>query len=318
MEGTPRNRARGEFIGYAMNILIQTELTLKQPQPLGQDPAAIYIASLHAETGRRTQAQALRVIAHVLGVDYDRLNWGALRYRHTAAVYARIVQVYSPTTANRILSALRQTLKQAWLLGQMTAEDYRLAVELEPVTGKAVLARRELSTGEILALMTTCQKNKDDIEGTRDAAIIGIMYAAGLRRNEVVGLSVGCYDPETGKLFFTSKWNKQRTVYITNGAAQALNDWLPIRGNEPGALFVEVTTGQKVLTQREEMIVKRFRKNAGVKLPDKKAGQKIYKGSAMTTQEIYNMLTKRAAAASLRNFSPQDMRRTFILKTKQP
>ncbi len=69
--------------------------------------------------------------------------------------------------------------------------------------------------------MTTCQKNKDDIEGTRDAAIIGIMYAAGLRRNEVVSLSVGCYDPETGKLFFTSKCNKQRTVYITNGAAQA-------------------------------------------------------------------------------------------------
>ncbi len=101
-----------------MNILTQTELTLKQPQPLDQDPAAVYIASLHAETGRRTQAQALRVIAHVLGVDYDRLNWGALRYRHTAAVHARIVQVYSPATANRIFSALRQTLNKRGYLAR--------------------------------------------------------------------------------------------------------------------------------------------------------------------------------------------------------
>jgi integrase/recombinase XerD len=301
-----------------MNTPKQSELTLSEPQPLDQNPAAVYIASLHAESGRRTQAQALRVIARILGTDYDYLNWGALRLRHTAAIRSRIVQVYSPATARKILSALRQTLKQARLLGQMTVEDYRLAIELKPVTSKNLPAGRELSTGEMLTLMTTCQKNKNDIEGTRDAAIIGIMYAAGLRRNEMVSLTVDSYDPETGKLIFTDKCNKQRTAYITNGAAKALNDWLPIRGNEPGPLFVEVSKGEKLLTQREEMIIKRFGEISGEKAPNKKAGQKIYRGSTMTTQAIYNMLAKRAREAGLRNFSPHDMRRTFILKTKQP
>lgn len=295
-----------------MNELTQSELILAEPLPLNQNAAAVYIASLPADSGRRTQAQALRVIAQAIGADFDRLNWGALGYQHTAAIRAKIAQSYSPASANKILSALRQTLKQAWLLGQMTAEEYSRAIELEPVTGETIPAGRELSTGEILALMTTCQKDCNTNAGTRDAAIIGILYAAGLRRDEAVKLSVENYDPETGKLTLTGKRSKQRTAYITNGAKDALADWLAIRGSEPGPLFVEVNKGGKVLIQREEMVVKPFRKIRGVEVPNKKAGQTIYRGGAMTSQAIYNMLAKRAREAGIKNFSPHDLRRTFI------
>jgi integrase/recombinase XerD len=295
-----------------VNEINQNELTLAEPQPLDQNAAAVYIASLPAETGRRTQAQALRVVAQALGVDFERLNWSALRHQHTAAIRARIAQSYSPASANKILSALRQTLKQAWLLGQMTAEEYSRAIELEPVTGETLPAGRELSTGEILALMTTCQKDKNTNAGTRDAAIIGLMYAAGLRRDEVVKLDVANYDPETGKLILTGKRNKQRTAYITNGAADALKDWLTIRRTQPGPLFVEVDKAGKILIERELMIVKPFRKIRGVEVPNKKAGQMIYRGGAMTSQAIYNMLAKRAIEAGIKNFSPHDIRRTFI------
>ena len=83
--------------------------------------------------------------------------------------------------------------------------------------------------------MTTCQKDKNQNAGTRDAAIIGLMYATGLRRGEVVKLDVENYDTEMGKLILTGKRSKkERTVYITNGAADALNDWLTIRGTQPG------------------------------------------------------------------------------------
>ena len=57
----------------------------------------------------------------ILNSDVDHLL-GAIRYQHTEAIRVRIAQSYKPATANKILSALRQTLKQAWLLGQMTAE----------------------------------------------------------------------------------------------------------------------------------------------------------------------------------------------------
>lgn len=295
-----------------MNAITESELILSRPQPLDQNAAAVYIASLPAETGRRTQAQALRVIAGIFGADLDHLNWGALRHQHTAAIRARIADAYRPATANKMLSALRQTLKQAWLLGQMTAEEYGRAIELEPVSGESLPTGRELSTGEILALMTTCQKDKNGKAGTRDAAIIGMMYAAGLRRDEVVKLSIDSYDPETRKLTLTGKPNKQRTAYITNGAADALSDWLVARGTQPGPLFVEVNKGGKILIEREEMIVKPFRKIGGVNVPNKKAGMTIYRGGAMTAQAIYNMLNKRAQEAGVMNFSPHDIRRTFI------
>lgn len=295
-----------------MDAIAQTELTLSQPQPIGQNAAAVYLASLPAETGRRTQAQALRVIARALGADLEHLNWGALRYQHTAAIRARLAQAYAPATVNKMLSALRQTLKQAWLLGQMTAEEYSRAIVLEPVTGETHLAGRELSTAEILALMTTCQTDSNTNAGTRDAAITGLMYAAGLRRDEVVKLNVENYDPVTGKLVVTGKRNKQRTAYITNGAADALNDWLTLRGPKPGPLFVEVNKGGKILIEQESMVVKPFRKIRGVDVPNKKAGQTIYRGGAITSQAIYNMLAKRAREAGIKNFSPHDVRRTFI------
>jgi site-specific recombinase XerD len=171
---------------------------------------------------------------------------------------------------------------------------------------------RELSNGEILALMTTCQQDPNTNAGTRDAAIIGLMYAAGLRRDEVAKLSVENYDSETGKLVLTGKRNKQRTAYVTKGAADALHDWLTIRGTQPGPLFVEVNKGGKVLIERQSMTVKPFRKIRGVESPNKKAGMTIYRGGAMTSQAIYNMLAKRAREAGIKNFSPGDVRRTFI------
>lgn len=300
------------------NASAQSELILSQPQPLDQNAAAVYIASLPADSGRRTQAQALRVIAGLLDADLDRLNWGALRYQHTAAIRTRIAQIYKPATVNKMLSALRQTLKQAWLLGQMTAEEYSRAIKLEPVTGKTIPTGRELSQGEILALMNACTNDIDPETkettpaGTRDAAIIAILYTTGLRRDEVVKLDVNSYDPETGKLIVTGKRNKPRMAYITNGAADALKDWLAIRGIRPGPLFAEVNKGGRVLIERESMIVKPFRKIRGVEMPNKKAGQTIYRGGAMTSQAIYNMLAKRAREAGIKSFSPHDLRRTFI------
>ncbi|HUE98879.1 MAG TPA: tyrosine-type recombinase/integrase [Anaerolineales bacterium] len=265
-----------------MNPNTQNEWTLAEPQPLDQNAATVYLASLPAETGKRTQAQALRVIAQVLGTDLDRLNWGALRYQHTAAIRAKMAQVYKPATANKMLSALRQTLKQAWLLGQMTAEEYRRAANLKPIKGETLPAGRELSQGEILALMNTCQDDPSNA-GTRDAAIIGLMYAAGLRRDEVVRLDVPDLDPETGMLVIHGKRNKERTPFITNGALEALNDWLAIRGESGSSLFVTINKGGKL---------------------DSSHG--------MTSQAIYNMFVKRAQEAGIKNFSPHDIRRTFI------
>lgn len=133
-------------------------LVLIDRPPLDQCPAAVYLAQLK-QSSRRPQRQALDLVASLLTdgkTDCLALNWAAVRYQHTAAVRGRLLDGYAPATANRILSALRGVLEQTWLLGQMSAEDYHRAARLSPVIGEALPPGRELSAGEILALLQDC------------------------------------------------------------------------------------------------------------------------------------------------------------------
>jgi len=269
-----------------MNDIISRKeygLAARDDLPLDQQPAAVYLAGLNSDTGRRSQKQALDLIAGLLTGNSDCLscNWSAVRFQHATAIRSRLAENYAPATANKALSALRGALKAAWLLGQMTAEDYHKAASVKNVTGTTIPAGRELSSGEIAALMEACQ-NDHGPAGARDAALIALLYAGGLRRAEVVALRLDSYDQETGKLVITGKRNKQRTAYLTNGAAHAMADWLALRGEDPGPLFWPINKGGKMVNR------------------------------AMTTQAVYNVLRKRAREAGVSDFSPHDLRRTFV------
>src|SRR5262249_53056490 len=93
-------------------------LVLARQTPLSQHPAAVYLARLGWAGWGRTMRAALNVIAVLLGVPESRddpgrdvtylhCDWAALRYAHTAALRARLVERYEPATANVKLAALR-------------------------------------------------------------------------------------------------------------------------------------------------------------------------------------------------------------------
>jgi len=256
--------------------------------PIDQNPAAVYLYGLPSDRSRRVMTQALRTIASLLtgqdarNADILAIRWGSLRYPHTAAVRARLGDIYSPATANRTLSALRGVLKEAWRLGQMSAEDYQRAIDVQNIKGETVPAGRELSDGEILALVNICKADSSPA-GVRDAAIIGLLYTCGLRRAELVALDVSDFEPESGRLLIRAgKGRKQRTVYAQGGALRALNDWLKVAQLDSAPLFVPVLKGDRIVPRR------------------------------MNAQSIYDMLKKRATEAGVKDFSPHDMRRTFV------
>ena len=60
--------------------------------------------------------------------------------------------------------------------------DYMRAVDVRPVRGSRLPAGRALDTGEIVALFAAC--NDDTNAGTRDAAMLSLLYGGGLRRAE--------------------------------------------------------------------------------------------------------------------------------------
>ena len=194
--------------------------------------------------------QALDTIAGVLTgglADAQTLDWSALRYQHAQAVRTQLTERYAPATVNKSLSALRGVLREAWRLGQMAAEDYHRATDLEGVRGQTLPRGRALGTGELKSLLSACSADPSPA-GARDAALLALLYGGGLRRSEAVTLDVDDYDGETGQLTIRSaKGRKDRTAYATNGAADALDDWLSIRGTEPGSLFRPVNRGGRVI-----------------------------------------------------------------------
>ncbi|MDX1994035.1 MAG: site-specific integrase [bacterium] len=258
------------------------------PLPLDQNPAAVYLASLISDKSQRVMAQALRTIAALLTnsdpktVDIFALNWGLLRYAHTAAVRSRLAQKYSVATANRMLSALRGVLKEAWRLGQMSAEEYQRAVDVQNIKGSTVPSGRELSQAEIRRLVEICQTDESPA-GVRDIAIVGLLYTCGLRRAELVALNVADFDPDEGKLIVRAgKGRKQRTVFVSGGALSALLAWLALLPGSSPALFIPVLKSGRFAERR------------------------------MNAQSIYDLLKKRATQAGVKEFSPHDFRRTFV------
>ena len=142
--------------------------------------------------------EALNAIARLLtngNCDASTLDWSQLRYQHTAAVRSVLMEKYSPATANKMLCALRRTLKEARRLGLMAAEDYDSAVDIESVRGTRLLRGRALLGEEIAALMSACTNDLTAV-GVRDAAMLAILMV-GLRRSEVVNLDLKDFNPRT-------------------------------------------------------------------------------------------------------------------------
>jgi site-specific recombinase XerD len=181
-----------------------------------------------------------------------------------------------------MLAALRGVLKECWRLGYMTAEDYHRAADVPTIKAQTLPRGRALASGEISALMGACGRDSSPA-GIRDAALIAVLYGAGLRRSESVGLDLPDYNVETGELVICgAKGRKDRLGYATNGSADALKDWLVVRGGDPGPLFCSINKGGRIRIRR------------------------------LTDQAVLHILKKRAVQAGVASFSPHDLRRSFI------
>lgn len=160
----------------------------------------------------------------------------------------------APNTINQKLAAIR------WFARKMAdramdelgdremAEQALRVVAVKDVKGERPERGRHIQQGELSALMGACISDTSPA-GIRDAAIIAIAWATGLRREEIAGITLAdLTNKATDSLDISviGKGGKARTVYINDGALSALLDWLEVRGNEPGMLFVDVNKGGKV------------------------------------------------------------------------
>ena len=142
-------------------------------------------------------AAKLTLIARdILGIpDPQQVPWHLMRYQHVTAIRTRLQEMsYSPATVNAALYALRGVARAAFNLELMDADAYQRIRDVRPVKAHRLPAGRALNPGELAALMDVCSRDSGPA-GVRDAAIIGLLYAGGLRRPEAAVLEFKDYDP---------------------------------------------------------------------------------------------------------------------------
>lgn len=295
-----------------------------RPQRTAANPAGVYLARL-SEGSRRTMRQALSVIATYCvygvgeaaedGADEDTpaiepeaFPWERIRAEHAKAIRAYLAARYRYSTANKTLSALRGVLREAWELGLMTTDDYHRAAAVRAVKGERPpqATGRALRQAELRQLIEACLTPTVQRKGEpptvtpkdhRDAALVAAGYGCGLRRHEMAGLQVGDLDLVQRRFTIRGKGNKERVVPIPPGAVRALQDYLTVRGNEPGPLFARAKKGGEFV-----------RKNS----PGEPGGDAGSTLAGITDQAVYHVLRRRSEEAAVAPFSPHDLRRTYI------
>ena len=255
----------------------------------------VYLASL-VPTGQRSIRGALSRVAAVFNHSIDTMPWSSLRAQHLAVLSQSLYLkndnlrpateqsnkvLASTATINHALAAVRGVLKTAWLHDLITTSDYHKAIAIRGARGSSLPAGRDVANIEMQTLMRSCDTTSP--AGIRDRALLAVLWAGGLRRDEVAGATLAKYDAVRGDLKIIGKGNKERVVCIGSSVRPLVNAWLVIRGNAAGALFCPINRGGRVAV-----------------------------GQHMTAQAVYKMLHTRAAAAGVATFSPHDLRRTFV------
>lgn len=278
------------------------------------------VAALLAEDPRLQSAESRRTYAHALAA-FAAVRAGApvtkLALERWAA--AMLADELSPNTINKRLAAVRWYARRvADLVADepgLTADERRerqaqalRAAEVGDVKGERALKGRNVEPGELAALMRACGDDETPA-GVRDAALIAMGAALGLRVSEAAGLTLGALawlaDDECKLTLTRTKGNKVRELWLTNGAAAALRDWLKVRGSGAPADSLWLPVSKSGAIVREPMVRGR-RPRPGAAAPS------ALKSPAMTPAALELMLQRRAEQAGLdKPLSWHDFRRSF-------
>ena len=145
---------------------------------------------------------------------------------------------YSPTSIARHFSSLRGFLKYMQKEGEY---DYSTESMLErPKLGHYL--PQYLTREEVDSVFESAANGKNPL---RDTALFELMYSAGLRISETLGIKLSQLDLDNEWLTPIGKGNKQRLVPLGSKAKENLKAWI-----EDGRPFTHPTTDNIILNSR--------------------------------------------------------------------
>lgn len=167
---------------------------------------------------------------------------------------------YSAAAVRRRIASLRAFFKYLKRTGRRTDDPLAdLKPPKEPKTLPKVLTEREVAK-----LLAAKVHTDDEFLFARDHAMLELLYAAGIRVAELVGLDTADVDRERRTLRVTGKGNKQRMTLMNRTAVRALNRWLAVRpASQTDALFVG-KSGKRLTTRMVQYMFRALKQAAGI------------------------------------------------------
>jgi len=138
---------------------------------------------------------------------------------------------HARTTVQRRVAAVR--VFYAWLLRTGRADRDPAATLRAPRSGRRLPHSPDALTVTRM-LEPTDPPDVDDPVAARDAAILELLYATGIRVSELCGLDVAALDLDRGTVRVLGKGNKERIVPVGRPAREAVGRWLGLRGRLAG------------------------------------------------------------------------------------
>lgn len=232
---------------------------------------------------------SLNTLAKVLDPDClsaSEFEWESLTIGKLQPVYLFIEQKYKPSTAKKILSALRGLIKAGNAISSYHGVTLFLShqevvyVQQEPV----IIREKEILPEESLrALIDTCSSEHTNL-GFRDAAIIAAICGASLTRRQICALQMRHYSNINGVIVVNSGNGYQTEFKKVGGKIKKTIDrwYVKRKSYDSDPLFVG------------------FKKGGG--MTEKR----------LTEQAVYLIIRKRSKESGLGELSPTDLRRSQV------
>jgi site-specific recombinase XerD len=215
-----------------------------------QDPYRVYLDCLDSNESKRTMGACLDRIVEIIyeeeagqplpqgmKVSGAGREWWRLRYKHTVRIRSLLIaKGWSAAHVNKHIYALRRVLEECWNLGLMSSEEHQRAAKIKAVKAQREPAGRDVHEDELLAMIRVCVLG-DGPAAVRNAALVAVLHATGIRREEAARAQIPDYDPGSRSLRVIGKGNKQRLTFINPTAVPRLDAWLALLATRNGALF---------------------------------------------------------------------------------
>lgn len=184
--------------------------------------------------------------------------------------FASLLETRYPNTKSRhnLLGLLREILRQCASVDLISTKDLDSLLNCLPLKGHYQRGRGRVVTDEDSALFLQAGLTSNPRTDLRDRTIIAVFLSTGIRVSELVDIEIDDVDlkPDARSIYIKrNKGGRSLTVYLNDGAAAMVQEWIVIRGSHAGALFdTEKQLGQPLQINSVQQMVIRRRKKAGI------------------------------------------------------